>query len=154
MHRIEFDTDTRLSPDQVVTLLTDFTDRRPDIWPGLGRDAYHVYSVGDKTAEIREGNKSPNVWARERYDWSTPGTVRWEVMESNFCKPGSFVEAQVTPKDGGSRVHVTWNRSPSSLMGVVAVILIRLTGGAPVRSSLDAGLRKAEEAGQSAPAGD
>jgi hypothetical protein len=132
----------------VVGLLTDFSDRRPELWPELGADAYRVYSVGDKTAEVREGNKSPKVWARERYDWSKPGTVRWEVLESNFCKPGSFVEVQITPHDGGSRLHVTWSRTASSLMGVIGITMVRLSKGAPVKASLDAALRKAERAGQ------
>jgi hypothetical protein len=150
MPRVEFDTDSTLSPDRVVALLTDFSDRRPEVWPGLGKDAYRVYSAGDKTAEVREGNKSPKVWARERYDWSKPGTVRWEVLESSFCKPGGFVEVKVTPTDGGSRLHVTWNRSPSNLMGVIAVTMVGLTRGAPVKASLNAGLRKAEGADHSA----
>src|SRR5207245_3743459 len=134
MPRIEFDTDTSLTPDQVVGMLTDFSEQRPEVWPGLWEGAYHVYSVGDKTAEVREGNKSPNVWARERYDWSKPGTVHWEVLESNFSKPGSFVQVDLAPRGGGSKLHVTWNRNPSSLMGVVAMTIIRLTGGAPVKA--------------------
>jgi hypothetical protein len=72
-----------------------------------------VYSVGDTTAEVREGNRSPKIWARERYNWSTPGTVRWEVMESNFCDPGSYVEARITPGErGGSRIHVVCGTAP------------------------------------------
>ena len=147
MPRIEFDIESTLSPDRVVALLTDFSDRRPSIWPGLWEGAYQVYSTGEKTAEVREGNKSPKVWARERYDWSRPGVVRWEVLESNFCKRGSFVEVQVAPRDAGSHIHVIWNRNPSSLIGIIAVTMIRLSSGAPVKASLDAGLRKAEAAG-------
>ena len=69
MPRIEFDIPTSLPPEKVKAMLLDFSDRRPDTWPGLGRDQYKVYSIGETSAEIREGNKRPNVWARERYDW-------------------------------------------------------------------------------------
>jgi hypothetical protein len=148
MARVEFDMKTSLAPEKVIGMLTDFSERRPEVWPGLWEGAYEVYSVGPTSAEVREGNKSPKVWARERYDWSTPGVVRWEVVESNFSKPGSYVEARVTPGEaGGSAVHVTWNRSPSSAMGSVAMAMVVLSRGAPVKASLNAGFRKAQKAG-------
>jgi len=81
-------------------MLTDFSKTRPETWPGLWEGAYEVYSVGQTSAEIREGNRSPRVWARERYDWSTPGVVRWEVVESNFCTPGGFVRVEVKSREG------------------------------------------------------
>jgi len=145
MPRVEFDITTSLPPAQVTSMLTDFSDRRPQVWPGLWEGAYHVYSTGETTAEVREGNKSPKVWARERYDWSQPGVVRWEVLESNFSKPGSFVEAHVSPgQAGGSRVHVVWNRSPSSVVGRFATAIIVVSRGAPVKMSLKQGFKKAE----------
>jgi hypothetical protein len=99
--------------------------------------------VGDGTADVREGNKSPKIWAREHYDWSTPGTVRWEVVESNFCDPGSYVEVRITPgEQGGSRLHVVWNRTTNSLKWKAMLALIPLTGGAPVKSSLKKGLER------------
>jgi len=147
MH-VEIDAETSLAPEKVHAMLIDFSDRRPEIWPGLSPDWYEVYSVGETSAEIREGNKSPKIWARERYDWSKPGVVRWTVMESNFSKPGSFVEAQLAPRDGGgSRIHVVWDRSPSSFLGRVAMTLIVATRGAPVKASLMAAIKKAEQAG-------
>ena len=83
--------ETTLSPEALRDALIDFSDRRPDIWPGLSRELYEVYSVGETTADVKEGNKSPlgPFWAREHYDWSDPDTVRWTVQESNFCAPGS-----------------------------------------------------------------
>ena len=71
--------------------------------------------------------------------------MRWEVTESNFSKPGSFVEAHIAPgAGGGSSVHVVWNRSATSAVGWVAATLIVLTRGAPVKASLNKGFRKAE----------
>jgi hypothetical protein len=148
MAKIEMDAETSLAPDQVIGMLTDFSDQRPAIWPGLWEGAYKVYSVGETSAEIREGNKKPKIWARERYDWSKPGVVRWEVIESNFCKPGSFVEAKVQRRDdGGSRVHITWSRSPTSLVGMVALVMIVITRGAPVKASMTSAFKRAESKG-------
>lgn len=143
---MQFVTETSLSPERVVALLTDFSERRPERWPGLWEGAYKVYSVGDRVAEVQEGNKSPRVWARERYDWSQPGIVRWEVVESNFCKPGSFVETRLEPADGGgTRVHLTWSREGTSLSGRIAAVLVPLMRGGPVKASFRAGLKKEEE---------
>jgi hypothetical protein len=146
MPRVEFDTETHLAPDKVIAMLTDFTERRPELWPGLWQGAYQVYSKDATNAEVREGNKSPKAWARERYDWSKPGTVRWEVVESNFCKPGGFVEVQVSPREsGGSKLHVIWSRSGTGLIGTMVVAMMVLTRGGPAKASLNAGLKKAEQ---------
>jgi len=147
MPKVEMDVTTTLPPEAVRGALLDFSERRPQIWPGITPSLYEVYSVGDTTAEIKEGTKSPGmtVWARERYDWSDPDTVRWIVKESNFCAPGSFVSARITPKEGGgSNVHIVWNRQPTSMRGRVAAFLIVWTKGKPVASSFAKAMRKLE----------
>ncbi|HEX2088731.1 MAG TPA: SRPBCC family protein [Actinomycetota bacterium] len=147
MTRLEFDVETSAPPERVIAALTDFSDRRPDVWPGLSREWYEVYSVEETTAEIREGTGSKlfPVWARERYDWSTPGVVTWTVQESGFAKPGSFVSARVDPRTGGgSRIHVTWQREPITRMARLVVWFVKATKGKPVESSLRKGLRNLE----------
>ncbi|MGH2676524.1 MAG: hypothetical protein ACRDH1_14065, partial [Actinomycetota bacterium] len=100
------------------------------------------YEVGETWAEVREGT-TKGIWARERYDWSRPGVVRWEVQESSFCRPGSYVEAEIAPRsEGGSRIRVTWERSPISLRSRLMFGLIVLARGAPVKSSLRKGLER------------
>jgi hypothetical protein len=147
MPRIELDVETSVPPEKVIAALTDFSDRRPDIWPGLSRQFYEVYSVGETSAEVREGNP-PGFWAKETYDWSTPGKVTWTVRESSFCKPGSFVSADVKPKaDGGSTVHITWEREPSNLKGRFAVVLMKLTKGTPIAKSFRDGMEILEKQG-------
>jgi hypothetical protein len=128
--RIEFDIDTKLPPDRVVEALTDFSDTRPDVWPGLTRELYEVYSVGEHEAEVQEGTAKPiRVWAKEHYDWSTPGKVAWTVRESNFCTPGSGVAVTATRgPDGGSSVHVEWERHPSNARGRAALVMMALVG--------------------------
>jgi polyketide cyclase/dehydrase/lipid transport protein len=130
MTRIEIDFETKLPPDKVVASLIDFSPSRPDVWPGLARELYEVYSVGETSAEVQEGSTKPvKVWAKERYDWSTPRTVTWTVKESNFCTPGSFVSVRAEPSgSGGSRVHLHWERSPSNARGRVAVTFMKLFG--------------------------
>src|SRR5439155_16181236 len=107
------DLDTPLPPERVISGLTNFSERRPAIWPGVTPSLYEVYSVGETSADVQEGTKAPGmtVWAKEHYDWSTPSTVTWTVRESNFCAPGSYVSAVITPgAGGGSHIHVTWDR--------------------------------------------
>lgn len=133
-----------MPPARIIGALTDFSERRPDRWPGLNPREYRVYAVGDTWADVREGNGG-SIWARERYDWSKPGNVTWTVQESGFSKPGSYVSVDVTPRaEGGSRIHLTWNREPSSLLGRLVMDLIAVTGGRPVRSSILAGLKRLE----------
>ena len=141
MARVEFDMDTPVAPERVIGALTDFTEHRPELWPGIKPKEYEVYEVHDTSAIVREGSGGP-VWAKERYDWSKPGTVRWEVIESGFCAPGSFVQTDVEARDGGSRIHVTWERTPTTMLARVMLALIVLSRGGPVRSSLLKGLQR------------
>jgi hypothetical protein len=148
MPHVEFDMETPLPPEKIVSMLTDFSERRPDVWSSLWRGAYQVYSVGEATAEVREGNKAPKIWARERYDWSNPGVVRWEVLESNFCKPGSYVEVQIEPRaGGGSKLHVVWERTPTTFSAGLMLSVIALTRGALVKASINKAFKNALERG-------
>jgi hypothetical protein len=142
---IAFDLETTLSPDKVLDLYTDFSPRRSERWPGLDSKLFEVYATGPNSADVREGGP-PQFWAKEKYDWSEPGKVRWEVYESNFCKPGSYVQAVISPSGSGSRVHIDWERTASSIMGSVAFLVLQLTGGSAIKSSFGKGLRKAETA--------
>jgi hypothetical protein len=134
MAKIEMDVETKLLPDKVIEALTDFSDRRPEIWRGISREFYEVYSVGETSADIREGQTKPvRVWGKEHYDWSKPGNVTWTVTESNFSRPGSYVSADVTPRpEGGSHVHITWERWGSNLKGRFVVAILKATKGGPI----------------------
>jgi hypothetical protein len=146
MGAIKLDVETSLPPHVVKTALLDFTDRRPDIWPGLSKDEYKVISVGETTAEVREGNPAPKgVWAVEHYDWSQPDIIRWTVVASGFCTPGSYAQARLEESGGGGTiVHLEWDRTGVGLKGKLIVALVRLLGGKPFRSSFETGLRKLE----------
>ena len=145
MARVELDMDTPLPPERVIGALTDFSERRPEIWPGLHPSLYEVRSLEATSAEVKEGSQMPGmtVWAVEHYDWSVPDTVTWTVKESNFSAPGSSVSAQVRPAAGsGSRIHVTWERTGLGFKGRMIIGLIKLSGGRPVAASIKQGLDK------------
>ncbi|WP_138413535.1 hypothetical protein [Sinomonas gamaensis] len=146
-HTVEFDLESTARPEKVRAALLDFSDRRPQIWPAIDPSQYEVYSVGETTAEVREGSKGPGgmVWAREHYDWSDSETVRWTVRESNFSTPGSYVSASIRPgKNGGSTIHVAWNRTGSTLTGKLICRMIRISRGEPVAASFRRGLEAIE----------
>ena len=74
------------------------------------------------------------------------------MRESNFCTPGSYVSADVSPKDdGGSRIHVTWERTPTSFIGRVATMLIKTTNGKPVAASIKKALERLERSPSASP---
>ena len=124
--RVHYEFATALPPGEVVAALTDFSDHRPEIWPGLDRARYQVHELGKTWAVVTEGSRRPNVWARERYDWSVPGRVSWRVEESNFCGPPSGIVASVSPgPGGGSRVLIDWERTPTTVKGYLVAFAVR-----------------------------
>jgi len=115
--RFEFIIRSQASPEVIRAALLDFSDRRPELWPGLPADQYEVYEVGDTWAEIREGYRGP-IWWRERYDWSVPGRIQWTAVDSGFGTPGSYVVWEIEPAEGGgSRLHITWDRRGKTVFG-------------------------------------
>jgi hypothetical protein len=149
MARLEFDIDTSLSPERVTQALLDFSPRRPETWPGIEPSLYEVYSVGETSADIREGTKLPGtkIWAREHYDWATPGTITWTVVESNFSAPGSYLSANIKPAEGGgSHLHVVWERTGTTLVGRAVVFMIKVSKGKPLATSMKKAFDRLENA--------
>jgi len=150
MPRVELDVETSLAPERVRAALLDFSDRRPDIWPDLERSLYEVYEVGETSAVVKEGSRMPGmrIWAKERYDWSSPDTIRWTVEESNFLTPGSYETVSLHPRDGGgTRLHVEWNKTASTLSGKILLRMIALSKGKPVASSFRKAFEGLDRAG-------
>jgi hypothetical protein len=148
MARFEFDLDTTLPTKKITDYMLDFSERRPEIWPDLAPEFYEVYEVGETSADVKEGSVMPGmkVWAKEHYDWSTPGTISWKAVESNFCTPGSGVEFRLTDrKDGGTHIHGTWERHPASFVGRIIVGLAVLTRGKVITSGISKSIRHLEE---------
>ena len=132
---------------RVRSALLDFTDRRPQIWQGIDPGLYAVYQVGDSYADIHGGSKMPGmaIWAKEHYDWSSPDVITWTVR---VFAPGSHVSAAILPRgDGGSLIHVLCNRTPTSIAGRLATMLIVATRGTPVSAPIRNALPKLEATG-------
>jgi hypothetical protein len=90
--------------------LTDFTDRRPQIWNRtLDPKRYEVRELEDSWAVARKSPPGSPFWVVARYDWSDPTVVRWTVEESSYCGHGTGSVRIAATDDGGSRVHVEWN---------------------------------------------
>ena len=144
MPSVDTSLETSLAPEAVRHALLDFTERRPEIWPGITPSLYEVYAVGETGAEIKEGTKLPigPYWAKEHYDWSDPQTVRWTVQESNFCLPGSYMSATIRPREGGgSHIDLHWERTPTTFFGKLIAAMIVVTRGKPVAASFAKALR-------------
>jgi hypothetical protein len=139
----EFHLRTGASPEAVRAALLDFTERRPELWPGLPRDQYKVYEVRDTWAEIREGYGGP-IWHRERYDWSKPDRIEWTAVESGIT-PGKKIVTTIEPVDGGgSRVRVVFDGTGKGWSGRLFIGLMALTRGFFIRRSIQMGLDRIE----------
>jgi len=127
MPRIEFSVETDLPPERVMAAATDFSDRRPDLWPNVSRRFYEVHDQGEGWCECTEGSDlAGGIWARERYEW-TPNSIRATVVDSNIFKDGTW-ELRVDPAGaGGSRVTVVNARTPKG-KGLLFAPMMMLTG--------------------------
>jgi hypothetical protein len=146
MAHVVTEMDTTASPERVIDALTDFSPRRLELWPNIDRKYYKVDAVGEQSADVTEG--SPlfgGVWERGHYDWSQPGTVRIDVQESNAFRPGSFWLYQVTPGvNGGSHVHMEFDRRPRNFKGYVAGAVLSLFGSMFFKKALRQTLSRVE----------
>ena len=135
MARIVFDINTALPAERVLAMLTDFTARRPELWPTLAPELYEVYEVGPTSADVKEGSLKPFlIWEQVHYDWAVTGRVRWTVRASNYCTAGSYVQARVDPAAGGSAtVNVEWSRTGVGVRGRILIALVMLDRGAVIR---------------------
>lgn len=88
-------------PESILAAATDFTSRRPDLWPTLCRRCYQVRAVEETSAEATEASEVlGGIWARERYGWPSPGVVRAKVQDSNFFRSGSWWEFRLRHRPG------------------------------------------------------
>jgi hypothetical protein len=106
---MRFEVTTTASPEQVREALTDFTDRRLQIWSRtLDPKTYEVRATGDTWAVARESTAGSPFWVVSRYDWSDPTVVRWTVEDCSWGGSG-VGSVRISPRDGGgSRVQAEW----------------------------------------------
>lgn len=144
MPRVTFNVSTPLEPDQVIAAVTDFSPRRAERWPSLDSSVYRVHDRGTTWAEVTEGGGPfPGIWARERYDWSSPLRVRATIVESSVFQPGGTWTLEASPAAAGQTgtiARVTWDRRPRGLKGAVLTTMVVLVGRAALASDLRAAL--------------
>ncbi len=113
--RVRFDVTTRASPEQVREALTDFTDRRLQIWSStLDPKTYEVRALGDTWAVARESTAGSPFWVVSRYDWSDPTVLRWTVEDCSWGGSGTGSVRITSVDGGGSLVHAEWTYTGAS----------------------------------------
>lgn len=124
----DFTIETTVSPERLLAAATDFSDRRPDLWPGISRRSYRVFSLGDHTADVEEGT-SP-VHHSYHYEWTDDGTVRAITTEATVMTTGSVWEMRVRPREGGgSIVHIHVEMEFKGAAGLLGRLMMRFYGG-------------------------
>lgn len=107
---MRFDVTTKASPDQVRTAMTDFSQRRLQIWnKSLDPKTFEVRELGETSAVARESTPGAPFWVVSRYDWSDPAVIRWTIVESSYGGHGTGSVRTAPAPDGGSRLSVEWS---------------------------------------------
>jgi hypothetical protein len=120
--------ETSVSPERLLAAATDFSDRRPDLWPNIDRKQYRVFSVGDHTAEVEEGTTP--VHHRYKYEWTDEGLVRATTIHATAMTTGTIWELRVRPRQGGgSNVHIHVEMGLKGPLGAMGRLVMRLSGG-------------------------
>jgi len=130
MGRVQVKVQGAIPPERFVAALTDFSDRRSEIWGNSEAGYLKVHDRGDTWAEVTEGSGAGGgIWQRYRYDWSKPGVVRLDVLDSNAFGEGSFWEYRVTPTAaGGSEIALAINRRPTTRKGRFLDVVLTVAG--------------------------
>jgi hypothetical protein len=128
--KIHYEADGTVSADGFIAALTDFSERRPELWPNLDAKYYKLHELGHAWAEVTEGTDLlGGVWAREHYDWSQPGLVRLRLVEAVDFRPGTEIDYRVTSRaDGGCHVAVDFQRIAASPRGRLVGVLVQIAG--------------------------
>ena len=138
MAKIQYEADGPVSAERFIAALTDFSPRRPELWPNLDAKYFRLHELGDTWADATEGSEFlGGVWARERYDWSEPGIVRLRLVEAVDFRPGTEIVYRVVGRPGGGcHVVVDFQRIAASLRGRVVGALVQMAGALQFRNDL------------------
>jgi hypothetical protein len=130
MARVHFEVESPLEPEAVIEALTDFSERRPELWPAIDQKVYRVHEVSGSSAVVTEGTDvMGGIWATERYEWNESGRVRATIQDSNFWHPGGTWELTAAARArGGSVLSVTRDRRAKNARARVLETMMRLVG--------------------------
>jgi hypothetical protein len=126
----------------VISALVDFGPHRRAIWPETSDPrVYAVHAVGPTWAEVTEG--IPFSWSRERYDWSEPGCVVLDQLDSNVALPGGRIAYTITGSSDGCTIACDRRRRfRHTPRGLLAGTIMRLIGARILRWQFDKSLRR------------
>ncbi|OLB79369.1 MAG: hypothetical protein AUI14_10445 [Actinobacteria bacterium 13_2_20CM_2_71_6] len=138
----------KFPPERFVAALTDFSGQREKVFGNSAGSYLQVHEQGPDWAEVTEGSQAGGgIWQRYRYDWSTPGEVRLDVLDSNAFGKGSYWRYRVTPDGtGGSAIDLFIHRQPNSLKGRFVDVALLLLGKRIFGKDLRDTVRKIEAA--------
>ena len=143
MAHVRYAADGMVAADRVIAALTDFSERRPVIWPGLSPNLYQVHAVAETTADVTEGTDVlGGIWAREHYDWSRPGVVTLRCTQSPFFRSGTTTTWRVSPTPSGCHVAVELHRIAKSPRGLLVGMLVQLMGARRFSTELRTALER------------
>ncbi|HEY9288616.1 MAG TPA: hypothetical protein VIT43_11415 [Candidatus Dormibacteraeota bacterium] len=144
MPTVHFQVETDQPPERVLALLTDFSDRRPELYGNIDRGHFKVHGQGPGWADVTEGNVL--AWERSHYDWdASSGQVTVQTVESDSWRPGSRWEYRLQPRaNGGTQVDVTVVRLPRTLRGRLIAIGLPFLGRRVLRRDLERVLRTSQ----------
>ena len=130
MARIRFEVESPLEPDAVLGALTDFSERRLELWPAIDPDVYQLHEQSTSSALVTEGTDfMGGIRATELYEWNGSGSVRATIQESNFWHPGGTWELTAAALPGGGSVlNVTRDRRAKNAKAMVFETMMRLVG--------------------------
>lgn len=135
----------RVTPERFIEALTDFGPGRAEIWGNSSDGLLQVHEQGDTWAEVTEGSDvAGGIWQRYRYDWSTPGHVRLDVLDGNAWGAGSSWTYDVRPTDTGCHVDLVIVRKPTTTKGRLLEPFLLLGGGPYFRRDLRRTLSRLE----------
>jgi hypothetical protein len=145
MAHIHFRLETRLAPEAVLAVLTDFGPQRATVWPNIDDQHFQVHGQGPSWAEVTEGSSvAGGVWEREKYTWdATTGTVAVETIDSNTWGPGSRWDYKLTPTaQGGTEIGVTVERHGKGWKGRLIGLGLAVVGAGTLRSQMEQALAR------------
>ena len=118
-------------PERFVAALTDFGPGRSAIWGNSDEGRLTVHERGNTWAEVTEGSPAAgSIWQRSRYDWTAPGRVTLDVLDSNAFGPGSRWTYLLEPAaGGGTDIDLTIRRVPTTTKGKLFDVVLSLGGG-------------------------
>ncbi|MGI5135286.1 MULTISPECIES: hypothetical protein [unclassified Streptomyces] len=131
---VRFDLVSKLSPKDVLAVLTDFSPSRAKAWPTIDAEHFEVHELGDTWAEVTEGTAA--AWERARYEWEPAGdTVTVTTVDSKLFGAGGGWVFRMTPEGDGTRVDVELTRHPSTVKGKMLAALLPLAAPSSLRKS-------------------